>query len=351
MINVKETFLKLTSRRYPNGTEDLAMGIVKELLPSIEFNKDEFGNYFLNILKSNGEPSDTMFTSHLDTIDSGPWKSDKIWDQVSRTMIPNPAYEAEKIGDKSIVHVMEGDFVKTDGNTNLGADDKAGTTIMMNLISENVPGLYYFFVGEESGCIGSSALSRVFMKKDFQEISRCIAFDRRGYDSVITSQGGVCASNAFATELASRLNEYGFWYKPDPTGVYTDSAEFVDIISECSNLSVGYFSEHTKTEKQDLDFLELLAIVATKIEWDTLPTVREKTKVYTGKKSTYKKYTGTTYGGYSDYGYGYGDGGYWSRPTTIPKKSEVVTVPKSNDTQLNFEFDAWYDQTKAGVWK
>jgi len=44
----------------------------------------------------------------------------------------------------------------------------------------------------------------------------------------------------------------------DDGGVYTDSAEFVDIIEECTNLSVGYFSEHTTSEKQDIDFLELL---------------------------------------------------------------------------------------------
>jgi len=350
MINVRETFLKLTSRRYPNGTEDLAMDIVKEMLPNVEFSKDEFGNYFINIPKENGEFSDTMFTSHLDTIDNGPYKSDKIWDAVKKVMVPNPLYDEDKKNDKGVVHVFDGDFVKTDGETNLGADDKAGTTIMINLITEKIPGLYYFFVGEESGCIGSSALSRVFTTKEFQEINRCVAFDRRGYDSVITSQGGVCASDTFANDLSNRLNEFGFWYKPDPTGVYTDSAEFVDIIPECTNLSVGYFSEHTKTEKQDLEFLELLTIVVTKIEWDTLITSRPKTKIYTGKKSGYKKYGGSYYGGYDneDYynrsGYNYGD----RYPATTNVKPNInKVVPTTNEKIGDFEFDKWYEEIKV----
>lgn len=354
MINIKETFLKLTLRRYPNGTEDLAMDIVKEMLPNIIFDKDEFGNYFVNILKDSGDNSDTMFTSHLDTIDSGPfsYNSNKIWDKDKKIMVPNPLYKENGVDNKSITHVMDGDFVKTDGTTNLGADDKAGTTIMINLINENVPGLYYFFVGEESGCIGSSALSRVFISKGFQEINRCISFDRRGYDSVITHQHGICCSDTFANDLANKLNEYGFWYKPDPTGIYTDSAEFVDIVPECTNLSVGYFSEHTKTEKQDLEFLELLAIVCTKIEWDTLPTVRNKTLVYTGKKYSARTYgTPQSYGGYNYYD----DYDYYENKNNVPKKKSTPKIEenksvKNDNNILDFEFNKWYEEQKNLDW-
>ena len=60
----------------------------------------------------------------------------------------------------SIKHVFDGDFIKTDGETNLGADDKAGVAIMMNLISENP-----HFIIFESGCIGSSSLE--FGEREF----------------------------------------------------------------------------------------------------------------------------------------------------------------------------------------
>ena len=387
MIDIKNTFVKLTSRRYPHGTEDLAMEIVKEILPNIKFEQDEFGNYYYLLPKSNGEYSDSMFTSHLDTINSGPYSyiSKTIWDSKQQKMVPNPVYE-EKPDDMSIKHVFDDDFIKTDGNTNLGADDKAGTTILMNMISENVPGLYYFFVGEESGCIGSSALSKVWDKADFPIINRCISFDRRGYDSIITSQGGVTSSNEFATELANRLNEYGFWYKPDPTGIYTDSAEFTYVIPECTNISVGYFSEHTKSERQDIEFLTYLAVVCAKgIEWDTLPTVKERDKAYSGKKSYGTGYgsrygsgynsgynsgyrsSQTPYYGYGEYGSWYDEGEWYENHSfTDYKKQEKDQLPfgdKDDKTDKNkkenkfvkpdideMDFDSWYEQQRRKNW-
>lgn len=369
MIDIKNTFLKLTSRRYPHGTEDLAMDIVKEILPNINFEQDEFGNYYYLLPKSDGEYSDSMFTSHLDTINSGPYYISKtIWSAEEKKMIPNPNY-SDSDDDMSIKHIFEDDFIKTDGNTNLGADDKAGTTILINMISENVPGLYYFFVGEESGCIGSSALAKVWDKANFPLINRCISFDRRGYDSIITAQGGVSASDGFAKELSDRLNEYGFWYKPDPTGVYTDSAEFTYVIPECTNISVGYFSEHTKSEKQDIEFLTYLAVVCSKgIEWDTLPTIKQKDVAYNGKKSygVNYGYTNRQSTSHSDYENWY-DEGYWYENYSYNNKmyeKNKLPFEKDNDKKVenknhnrsvqtdvdDMDFDAWYEEQRRKNW-
>jgi len=355
MINIKETFLALTTRRYPKGDEDIAMDLVKDMLPDVKFEKDEFDNYYTYIPRADGSDSDTMFTSHLDTINSGPYtayNSGRKWNTELKKYEDDP--DAKK-DDMGIVHVMDGDFVKTDGETNLGADDKAGTTIMMNMISENIPGLYYFFMGEESGCIGSSNLSRVFNDKGHPEMNKCIAFDRRGYDSVITSQHSVCASDEFADELSKRLNEYGFWFKPDSTGVYTDSAEFTDIIPECSNISCGYFSEHTKSEKQDLEFLELLGIVATQIDWETLPIVRSKSSVYSGKKS---KTRYNSYNEWDDYDYGYGNTTHYPAKKKSKTKGSKTYVDdgdglkeKKSTSTTDFDFDTWYGEQKSKSWE
>ena len=56
----------------------------------------------------------------------------------------------------------------------------------------------------------------------------------------------------------------------DPTGVFTDSANFVDHIPECTNVSVGYFSEHQHTEIQNISYLEKLAKAAVACNWDKL---------------------------------------------------------------------------------
>ena len=348
MINIKEKFLELTTKRYPKGTE----GEVIKLIPEFEFEKDEFDNYYYIIKKEDGTFSNTMFSAHLDTVDRGQYSySSRTWNATTRT------YDEDKNknkDDKSIKHKFDGDFIQTDGKSNLGADDKAGVVIMLNLMSENVPGLYYFFMGEEVGCIGSSNLSRKYEElvenKIIPKVNKCISFDRKGYHSVITEQsGGVCASDGFSKELSDRLNKYGFWFKGDDSGVYTDSAEFIDVIEECTNLSVGYFGEHTTSEKQDIEFLELLSVVLTEIDWESLPIERSlKDVVYKGKKS---KTTTTTYGRYTEYGDGY----VWDNDDddSLSTSSVSKTISRSKSTVSVFDdsdFDKWYLEQKNKNW-
>ena len=52
-------------------------------------------------------------------------------------------------------------------NNILGADNKAGVSLMVNMIKNNIEGLYYFFIGEEVGTIGSSCLSKKFDDIDY----------------------------------------------------------------------------------------------------------------------------------------------------------------------------------------
>jgi hypothetical protein len=238
-MSTKELFLKLTEFTYPHGTE---YNLLHLLPKGVKF--DKFGNAFLSIGSSK-----TMFACHLDTA-----CKDKV----------------------KVNHIIGPRFIKTDGTSILGADDKAGMTIMLKMIESGVPGTYYFFIGEEVGCIGSSALA---FKGDIEigDYDRCISFDRRGYDSIITEQlYGECCSIEFATELSLRLNTKNpvFDFKPDPTGIMTDSACFIDLIPECTNISVGYFNEHKLNESQDMIFLDKLASACCNISWEDLPTKR-----------------------------------------------------------------------------
>ena len=273
---VLNTFIKLTSMTYPYGYEDV---LVKELIKCGLFpaniSKDVHGNYFIQV----GE-SRTIFASHLDT--------------VSKT-------------HTKVNHVFEGNMIKTDGTTTLGADDKAGVTTMLWMIKHNVPGLYYFFIGEEVGCIGSGNAARSV--SDFKgKYDRIISFDRRDVGSVITHQSwSRCCSDSFGDALASELNKSGLSYKKDDGGVYTDSAEFVDIIPECTNISVGYYKEHTTNESQDIDHLTRLAEACLRVDWESLPTERDP------EMSEYKTVSSGSYGRGStwvgkgsgiDYGYG-----------------------------------------------
>jgi hypothetical protein len=247
-MNIRKKFLQLTSKTYPHGTEDQ----LKKQLPK-GYKEDGFGNFYIEV----GSNSSTMFTCHLDTADRQ---------------------------QKVVRHIIDGDIIKTDGSSILGADDKAGMTVMLNMIEKEVPGLYYFFIGEERGCVGSSRLSRNWKSSEFSNrITKCISFDRRGTDSVITEQlYGVCCSIGFAKELSNRLNstKYDLKYSPDPTGIYTDSAQFTTLIPECTNISVGYYNEHTHSEKQDIKHLEKLSRAVCEIDWETLPILRNDLTEY-----------------------------------------------------------------------
>lgn len=241
---IKDRFLKLTSKTYPYGTEDdLVIDMQKRgIFPNLD--KDPFGNYFYKI----GE-SRTVFASHLDT-----------------------ACKEQNVVNHLISNQQ---VVTTDGKTILGADDKAGIAILLWLIENKVPGLYYFFIGEEVGCIGSGDLSKSRLIEG--EYDRIISFDRRGTNSVITHQRSYrCCSDEFADELAKQLNKTSnFFYKKDDSGVYTDSAEFTEQIPECTNISVGYMKEHTFMESQDLFHLGKLACAVLEVDWENLPIKRD----------------------------------------------------------------------------
>ena len=248
-MDIRNTFLKLTSRTYPSGTEEQLLNLIP-----FDLSRDIFGNYFIQI----GENPSCMFTSHFDTCS-------KNVDQVN--------------------HVFEGNFVKTDGKTILGADDKAGVTVMLYMIHHKVPGLYYFFISEEVGCVGSIALANSHRNRPLPHIKKVISFDRRATDSIITFQSRVrCCSEIFAIELFTELNEKSleedsvdltFDYKSDNTGVCTDSKSFMEIYPECTNISVGYYNEHRGTEYQDMIHLEKLAKTAVLVDWEKLGVYRD----------------------------------------------------------------------------
>lgn len=265
--DVRSTFLSLVTKTYPMGHETEVL----EFLPDLEI--DKFGNYYKVIA---GDDT-TMFTSHLDTAD--------------RTQLPTKLLSKIEDGDE---------YIYTDGTSILGADDKAGVAVMLYMMENKIPGIYYFFIGEERGGIGSRDLASEYSSFDFlKNIKKCVSFDRRKTGSVITSQyGRVCCSNEFATALCKEYNKSGLNLSTDPTGVFTDSASFIDDISECTNVSVGYNNEHTFREIQNMTYLEKLAKASLKVNWSQLPSVRKvgineellrkhKTLIDTVKKSIF----------------------------------------------------------------
>ena len=232
------------------GTKEITRWLIDHIPEGLVSHVDAAGNVHIDarLSKSNR----TLFVAHVDT--------------VHRTTGPNK-------------------IRKTDGmwyahaDAPLGADDGAGCAMLMHLLCAGVPAYYIFTQGEECGGIGASHVAA--NTQLLRQFDRAIAFDRRGIDSVITHQGGSrCCSDVFADALADALNaDMTLMYLPDSSGVYTDTAEFVDVIPECTNLSVGYYHEHSAKESLDVHHLQTLADRCLLINWDDLPTTRDPSVV------------------------------------------------------------------------
>ena len=302
-MDVKKTFLSLTSRTYPNGTEQNVFHLLNP-----DLNEDEFGNLFIRI----GETT-TLFTCHLDTATKA---------------------------DTTVTHVFDGNIIKTDGKSILGADDKAGVTIMLYMIENKIPGLYYFFLGEEVGCQGSRKVANKFKNDNYDGIKKVVAFDRKDNDSVITFKGYQRGcSDTFAISLCKELNDADstFSYKTDDTGGSTDSFQFMDIVPECTNISVGYKDEHTYSERQDIVHLDKLAKACLKVKWEELPVERNHKVTEYKKYNNYSNYNNNAYAynmhdDYYDYSE-YNAGRYWKTPKDTKPVGEKIYF---HDTKFNY---------------
>jgi hypothetical protein len=312
-MNFKETFLKLTEYTIPYGEE-------QSLLPLLPKNltKDKFGNWYLTIGQSK-----TLFTCHLDS------------------------YCVEKV---KVNHVIEGDIIKTDKTTILGADNKAGVTVLLYLIEQNVPGTYYFFISEEpissAGWMGSGRLASDV--KFLKQFDRAIAFDRKHYGSVITRQmAQFCCSDEFADALIEGFKKQGVELKKDPTGYYTDTGNFIGVIPECTNISVGVWNEHHENEYVDIAYVEKVAKAAAKIDWNSLPKVRmsgpwlkdeDNPRDVVGNMKKYSKYFKSRK-----------DGDLWNKVYKILGDPYVLMNQGEFESGKEMWFNDWFDENPIKV--
>jgi len=193
-----------------------------------------------------GDP-DTLFSCHTDTVHKASGKQQVIYDEPL-----DMAFKQDKLP--------------------LGGDDTAGVWLLLEMIALGIPGTYVFHYGEEIGCVGSKALAREH-PEFLETFKRAIAFDRRGTTSVITHQmGDRCCSDEFGIALATAL---GGGYVLDDTGLYTDTASYMELIPECTNVSVGYDHEHGPEEFLDVAHLNWLREAVQHVRWHELPVKRD----------------------------------------------------------------------------
>ena len=234
---IKELFMKLVSQTTPNGFEFL----VYDSIPHAKI--DDFGNRYVIV----GDPPHMhLFTCHLDTY-------------------PLTSFSEE------VTIIEDGDIIRTDGKTLLGADDKAGMTVLLTMIEAGIPGMYGFFLAEEIGRLGSEfATQDPIWINIMQDVKAVISFDRKGTNSIITKQRKVrTCSMEYAKQLQLAFQDAGLSLKLDPNGSVTDSYSFFEKFPEieCTNISVGYENAHSVNEYQNIAYLERLCQAVTRMKW------------------------------------------------------------------------------------
>lgn len=250
----KAEYLAMLSYRRPHDSLT-ELAFIERFLSPLKLQSDGFGNLWRDV----GKNPSVLWSSHTDTVH----RNDGI----------------------QALTVSEDGFMWTDDKDSscLGADCTTGVYLMVQMIRAGVPGRYVFHRAEESGCQGSRYIATKTPEM-LDGIEAAIAFDRYAYNSVITHQsGGRCCSESFATSLAHMLQAKNskLSFSSDPNGVFTDTAEYTELVPECTNLSVGYLWQHGKEEVQNLPYLaDLLKALRklTKADLDTLVIERDPTK-------------------------------------------------------------------------
>ena len=181
--------------------------------------------------------------------------------------------------DKEIVvhrNVLFGIDRKAMKPTGIGADDKNGIWVALNLLTTEKVLKCAFFVGEEIGCVGSERADMDF----FSDVRFVLQCDRRNGTDFICNASHVELSNKAFYE---RCGAAKFGYKMT-NGLQTDVVSLKERgLKVCAaNLSCGYYNPHQDTEMTRFDELQnCLALCEHIIQ--TVPEVQ--THIYTPRPS------------------------------------------------------------------
>lgn len=299
----KELLKKLYCLHSPSGGEKKMRRFIKRYIRKncgvCKVEQDSAGNVFVTKGVADTYP---CLASHID----------QVQDAHSRDFVCIDA-EGVIFGYSPKCHEQQG----------LGADDKNGILICLECLAKYDAIKVAFFVGEETGCKGSSACDLAF----FSDCRFIIEPDRRGSSDLITSMfcGDVCSE-----DFIKAIGAEHFGYKEEQ-GSITDVGTLTErgVGISCLNLSCGYYEAHTDHEFTVLSELEnCLNFVCHIIETCTDVYPFEYKPRY-----SYGSYYGSYYGGGRSYGRSYG----WSDMAFEDEAYDVFSDTAKWYPEMTFE--------------
>lgn len=234
--------------------------VLKTFVPLLGMSQEELAHYVLDCVKGKNDTYEVEFekdayiyvtggkkdikkpllTSHLDTI------NDISYGKFSTQTSKLPEVVIEEHNGMTLI--------STSNQAVLGADDRSGVWIMLQLILKGVTDYdYVFCFDEEVGGVGSTVFAG--SKVDILDQYTCfISLDRRGVDEVAT----------YGYDNQDLIDIFEAKGYKEAMGSFTDCvnmSEKTDIA--CINLSVGYDKEHTNKETQIVDVLPQMLYILT----------------------------------------------------------------------------------------
>lgn len=250
-------------------------------------------NYNGNVLGFNF-PGAPLFSAHMDMVNTDSWKlrgqADALEDGYVFTIDADTNIRLYRDKEKK-------------NQTSLGADDKNGIWVILNLLRNGAQINFAFCHSEEVGGTGSSQIMQDTELVNF--IAGCqygVVIDRRNAWDIIGYENKYCM--ALDDRLADFASRIGYKFKPEK-GLCSDADKFCKVL-ECVNLSCGYYEPHRSTEYTNLNELwtTYLFCQAMLNDFDYHSVSRSRMAKFTSSTTSYSSsYYGNS--SYSSYRSGY----------------------------------------------
>ena len=127
------------------------------------------------------------------------------------------------------------------GDGNLGADDKNGIWIILNILKKHPNMSFIFSSCEEAGCAVDEVLE--INKEELKRVKYGLVFDRMNGKDIIGELNYYCTED-FETDIVSLGEDFGY---RSIMGLFSDCDMMSEYMS-CVNLSCGYYKSHSTKE-------------------------------------------------------------------------------------------------------
>lgn len=275
MKKMRKQLIKLLSIHGTSGNEkpvrDYLKPILTEMMDTVTI--DSYGNLLAEKKVGNGEGATVLLSAHMDTV-KGVLKDRKL---------------------------LENNGVITSDKGALGADDRAGIAIIMEVL-RNIDKLSFegtikvaFSREEEIGCIGSGKIDKDW----YSDVDLAIVVDRKGNRDIVVGCFDAFCSTAVGTFFEDVSAMQNMNWKATEGGI-SDACTFSKNGINSVNLSAGYRHEHTDKEYVVIDDMR-----------DTVALILQALAVINQFVHTFGEVPEENEWVKNGYGYDYGSYGYW----------------------------------------